>query len=94
MLENLLKYLIYIFSPCRMAEHACLTARADEERKNNPNYKPILEHDGLLWQRSRNQVLLISMTNSQISKVDIKILFSIVVITQPNEDHEMFSDIF
>lgn len=38
-----------------MAEHACLTARADEERKNNPNYKPILEHDGLLWQRSRNQ---------------------------------------
>lgn len=51
-----------------MAEHAYLTARADEERKNNPNYKPVPEHDGLLWQQSRDQVFLISMAYSQIIK--------------------------
>ncbi|XP_047325848.1 U11/U12 small nuclear ribonucleoprotein 48 kDa protein [Impatiens glandulifera] len=35
----------------RMAEHAFLSQRADEERKRRPNYKPVIEHDGLLWKR-------------------------------------------
>ncbi|RVW31368.1 hypothetical protein CK203_114183 [Vitis vinifera] len=66
----------------QMAEHACLTARADEERKNNPNYKPILEHDGLLWQRSRNQHLTIHNfwgMSMNLKTSSIRPLFSIQI---------------
>ncbi|KAJ0045955.1 hypothetical protein Pint_05526 [Pistacia integerrima] len=30
---------------CRMAEHAHVSNRADEERKKRPFYRPIIEHD-------------------------------------------------
>lgn len=39
----------------RMAEHAYLSSQADEERKKRPNYRPIIEHDGLPRQQSSNQ---------------------------------------
>ncbi|KAF5183412.1 U11/U12 small nuclear ribonucleoprotein [Thalictrum thalictroides] len=39
----------------RLAQHAYVIMRAYEERKKRSNYRPILEHDGLLWHRSRNQ---------------------------------------
>ncbi|KAA8538945.1 hypothetical protein F0562_025637 [Nyssa sinensis] len=39
----------------RIAEYAYLSKRADEERLKRSNYRPIIEHDGLLWQRSCNQ---------------------------------------
>lgn len=38
----------------RMAEHAYLCSRADEERKKRSNYRPIIEHDGLPRQQSSN----------------------------------------
>ncbi|PIA29910.1 hypothetical protein AQUCO_05800175v1 [Aquilegia coerulea] len=39
----------------RLAQHAYVTMRADEERKKRSNYRPLLQHDGLLWHQSRNQ---------------------------------------
>ncbi|KAM7526657.1 hypothetical protein LguiA_016559 [Lonicera macranthoides] len=39
----------------RMAEHSYVSKKADEERQKRSNYRPIVEHDGLLWQRARNQ---------------------------------------
>ncbi|CAN7116962.1 unnamed protein product [Brassica rapa subsp. narinosa] len=39
----------------RVAEHGIMTAKADEERKGRPNYRPIIDHDGLPRQRSSNQ---------------------------------------
>ncbi|KAL5835175.1 hypothetical protein ACOSQ4_014672 [Xanthoceras sorbifolium] len=39
----------------RMAEHAYVSNRAEEERKKRPNYRAIIEHDGLPWQRSSNK---------------------------------------
>ncbi|KAK3029927.1 hypothetical protein RJ639_039787 [Escallonia herrerae] len=39
----------------RFAEHSFVSKRADEERKTRSNYRPLLEHDGLFWQRARNQ---------------------------------------
>ncbi|KAK4366461.1 hypothetical protein RND71_014341 [Anisodus tanguticus] len=38
----------------RLMEHTYISNKADEERQKRPNYKALLEHDGLLWQRSRN----------------------------------------
>ncbi|XP_059308192.1 U11/U12 small nuclear ribonucleoprotein 48 kDa protein [Lycium ferocissimum] len=38
----------------RSMEHAYISNKADEERQKRPNYRPLLEHDGFLWQRSRN----------------------------------------
>lgn len=38
----------------RLMEHIYISNKADEERQKRPNYKSLLEHDGLLWQRSRN----------------------------------------
>ena len=40
-------------SICRVAEHDYLSQRAYEERKRRPNYRPILEHDGLRQQSFR-----------------------------------------
>lgn len=36
-----------------------MTAKADEERKRRPNYRPIIDHDGLPRQRSSNQVFIL-----------------------------------
>ena len=33
-----------------------MTAKADEERTGRPNYRPIIDHDGLPRQRLSNQV--------------------------------------
>ncbi|MCD7466414.1 hypothetical protein HAX54_003069 [Datura stramonium] len=38
----------------RSMEHAYISNKADEERQKRPNYKALLEHDGLVWQRSRH----------------------------------------
>ncbi|KAL6977009.1 hypothetical protein U1Q18_025796 [Sarracenia purpurea var. burkii] len=38
-----------------MTEHAYFSKMADEERQRRSNYRPLLEHDGLFWQRPRNQ---------------------------------------
>ncbi|KFK39539.1 hypothetical protein AALP_AA3G257300 [Arabis alpina] len=35
----------------RMAEHSAMTAKAHEERKKRPNYRAIIDHDGLPRQR-------------------------------------------
>ncbi|KAF5749202.1 U11/U12 small nuclear ribonucleoprotein 48 kDa protein isoform X1 [Tripterygium wilfordii] len=39
----------------RMAEHAYVSSKADEERKKRSDYRPIIDHDGLPRQRSSNQ---------------------------------------
>nr|GMC52064.1 U11/U12 small nuclear ribonucleoprotein 48 kDa protein [Ipomoea batatas] len=38
----------------RNVEHAYVAKRADEERQKRPNYNAVIDHDGLLWQRSHN----------------------------------------
>ncbi|XP_019153353.1 PREDICTED: U11/U12 small nuclear ribonucleoprotein 48 kDa protein [Ipomoea nil] len=38
----------------RNVEHAYVAKTADEERQKRPNYKAVIDHDGLLWQRSHN----------------------------------------
>ncbi|XP_031483603.1 U11/U12 small nuclear ribonucleoprotein 48 kDa protein [Nymphaea colorata] len=39
----------------RLTEHAQVSTRADEVRRGRLEYRPIIEHDGLLWQRSQDQ---------------------------------------
>ncbi|KAF8017635.1 hypothetical protein BT93_H2739 [Corymbia citriodora subsp. variegata] len=39
----------------RMIEHADITKKANEEREKHPDYKPIIDHDGLPRQWSSNQ---------------------------------------
>lgn len=47
-------------SLCRSMEHSYISNKADEERQKRPNYRALLEHDGFLWQHSRNnQVCLL-----------------------------------
>lgn len=41
--------------PLTLAEYDYVSQRADEERKTRPNYRPIIEHDGLHWQRTSYQ---------------------------------------
>ncbi|XVE90069.1 hypothetical protein DITRI_Ditri20bG0047400 [Diplodiscus trichospermus] len=45
--------------PCsryqRMAEHTYISERADVERKKRPNYRPIIDHDGLPRQAPSNE---------------------------------------
>ncbi|KAL6184847.1 hypothetical protein ACLB2K_046247 [Fragaria x ananassa] len=36
-------------------EHDYVLQRADEERKNRSQCRPIIDHDGLPWQKSNNQ---------------------------------------
>ncbi|GKE82061.1 U11/U12 small nuclear ribonucleoprotein 48 kDa protein, partial [Tanacetum coccineum] len=36
-------------------EHQYITKVAEEERKKRPDYRPIIEHDGVLWHRGDNQ---------------------------------------
>ncbi|GAV69731.1 zf-U11-48K domain-containing protein [Cephalotus follicularis] len=50
----------------RMAEHDYFSKRADEERKKRPNYRPIIEHDGLPRQHSSNQELNKSKTREEL----------------------------
>lgn len=54
-----------------MAEHASLSSRADEERKKRPNYRPIIEHDGLPRQQSSNQVTRLLTSTEQLQVVYI-----------------------
>jgi len=42
---------------CRMAEHSFVSKRADDERSKRPQYKAIIEHDGLPRKQLSNQVL-------------------------------------
>ncbi|CAH9080516.1 unnamed protein product [Cuscuta epithymum] len=39
----------------RNAEHEDMARRADEERQKRPDYKALIDHDGLPWHRSHNQ---------------------------------------
>lgn len=50
--------LIAVSLICRMAEHAFVSERADAERKKRPNYRPIIDHDGLPRQASSKEVQL------------------------------------
>ncbi|GLT87352.1 hypothetical protein SLE2022_054400 [Rubroshorea leprosula] len=50
----------------RMAEHAYLSERANEERKKRSNYRPIIEHDGLPRQPSANQETNKAKTREEI----------------------------
>jgi U11/U12 small nuclear ribonucleoprotein SNRNP48 len=40
-----------------MAEHSFASKRADDERSKRPQYKAIIEHDGLPRKQLSNQVL-------------------------------------
>lgn len=48
--------MIYLFVLFRILEHSYALARGFEERGKRPNYRPVLEHDGLFWHRAQNQV--------------------------------------
>ncbi|XP_057962841.1 U11/U12 small nuclear ribonucleoprotein 48 kDa protein [Malania oleifera] len=50
----------------RIAEHEYFSKRADEERQGRSNYRPILEHDGLLWQRPQSQGTSIIKTREEL----------------------------
>ncbi|XP_021742688.1 U11/U12 small nuclear ribonucleoprotein 48 kDa protein-like [Chenopodium quinoa] len=39
----------------RVAEHQYITNKADEERQKRPDYRPLLEHDSLPFQRQHDQ---------------------------------------
>lgn len=39
----------------RVQEHQYISKKAEEERSKRPDYRPIIEHDGVLWQRGGNQ---------------------------------------
>ncbi|XP_077234081.1 U11/U12 small nuclear ribonucleoprotein isoform X2 [Tasmannia lanceolata] len=58
MLEARIKELRFGGSLSRLqliSEHSYVSMRANEERRKRPNYRPLLEHDGLLWQQYHNQ---------------------------------------
>lgn len=44
---------------CRVAEHSYLSGKANEERAKRPDYRAIIDHDGVHRPQSSNQVLLI-----------------------------------
>lgn len=52
---KLLKDVMPVPSYQRVAEHTYISKRADEERKSRSNYRPLLEHDGIVWQRPNDQ---------------------------------------
>lgn len=58
-------------SLCRVAEHGVLTAKAVEERKGRPSYRPIIDHDGLPRQRLSNEVNTKLSTNCYINETNI-----------------------
>ncbi|KAI3879276.1 hypothetical protein MKW92_048283 [Papaver armeniacum] len=57
---------IFCYIHCRLKEHLYVSTRAIEERGKRPNYRPILEHDGLLWQRYQNKVSNKSKTREEL----------------------------
>ncbi|KAJ9546027.1 hypothetical protein OSB04_025734 [Centaurea solstitialis] len=38
----------------RVQEHQYISKKAEEERRKRPDYRPIIEHDGVLWQRGES----------------------------------------
>ncbi|XP_062084292.1 U11/U12 small nuclear ribonucleoprotein 48 kDa protein isoform X3 [Humulus lupulus] len=50
----------------RMAEHAYVSQRADEERKKRPLYRPIIEHDGLPRVKLSNEDASKSRTREEL----------------------------
>uniref|UniRef100_A0A2P2IQL4 U11/U12 small nuclear ribonucleoprotein 48 kDa protein isoform X1 n=1 Tax=Rhizophora mucronata TaxID=61149 RepID=A0A2P2IQL4_RHIMU len=50
----------------RMAEHSYVSQRGDEERKKRPNYRAIIEHDGLLRKQSSEQATSKSKTREEL----------------------------
>ncbi|XP_022746661.1 U11/U12 small nuclear ribonucleoprotein 48 kDa protein [Durio zibethinus] len=50
----------------RMLEHAYVSERADAERKKLPNYRPIIDHDGLPRQASSNEGTSRTKTREEI----------------------------
>lgn len=56
--------LTFIVSYYRMAEHDYVSNRANEERKNRPQYRPIIDHDGLPRQQSYSQVTTNNIINT------------------------------
>lgn len=47
---------MFLTSSHRLYELSNVSTRAQEERAKRPNYRPILENDGLLWKKPHNQV--------------------------------------
>lgn len=39
----------------RVQEHECISKKANEERRTRADYRPIIEHDGVLWHQGDNQ---------------------------------------
>ncbi|KAE8713280.1 Detected protein of unknown function [Hibiscus syriacus] len=57
-IEEKIKHLRASLPPSRyqrMTEHANVSEKADVERKKRPNYRPIIDHDGLPRQASSNE---------------------------------------
>lgn len=50
----------------RLNEYISTSIRAFQERAKRPNYRALLEHDGLLWQRSNNQEFGKSKTREEL----------------------------
>ncbi|KAK8651084.1 hypothetical protein V6N13_140699 [Hibiscus sabdariffa] len=50
----------------RMAEHVNVSERADAERKKRPDYRPIIDHDGLPRQASSNEETSRTKTREEI----------------------------
>ncbi|KAI0492633.1 hypothetical protein KFK09_026909 [Dendrobium nobile] len=50
----------------RLNEYVSTSMRASQERAKRPNYRPLLEHDGLLWQRPNNQDFGKSKTREEL----------------------------
>lgn len=50
----------------RIAEHGYVSERADVERKKRPNYRPIIDHDGLPRQASSNEGTSRTKTREEI----------------------------
>ncbi|XP_058072311.1 U11/U12 small nuclear ribonucleoprotein 48 kDa protein-like isoform X1 [Magnolia sinica] len=58
LLEERIKELLFGIPPSKVQlinEHLSVSTRAYEERAKRLDYRALLEHDGLLWQQSRNQ---------------------------------------
>ncbi|GMI84620.1 hypothetical protein like AT3G04160 [Hibiscus trionum] len=68
-IEEKIKHLRSSLPPSRyqrMAEHVNVSVRADAERKKRPNYRPIIDHDGLPRQASSNEETNMGKTREEI----------------------------
>ncbi|CAK9137733.1 unnamed protein product [Ilex paraguariensis] len=75
----------------RMAEHAYISKRADEERRKRTNFRPILEHDGLLWQHSRNHPCPRSRQDIVLQKWGLQYVKEDAMTTQHPEESGFYS---